>query len=196
MKWLFWGFFFIYLSFELNVNRHSLNILPDFVGYLLLLRGTELLDRESRDFSRVRPFAVGMAVYAAVLWVGQLLGVTADTDWIARALRIVSLVVSLYVSRLLVRGVQEMEGRRGAELNGKMLLACWKGLAAAEIAGVAVGWMVNLANWSVLAAASVVLALARLVLIVLCLAAWSKSAAAYGRLPSQAAGPEPDWAEL
>ena len=34
----FWGFFFIYLNFNLSVNAHTLNVLPEFVGYFLLLQ--------------------------------------------------------------------------------------------------------------------------------------------------------------
>ena len=70
MRKLFWGFFFIYLNFNLNLNQYSLNILPNFVGYILLLQGMKQLEEESRFFRRARPFAVGMAVYEAILWIG------------------------------------------------------------------------------------------------------------------------------
>lgn len=70
MKKLFWGFFFIFLNFHLNFNSYSLNILPDFVGYLLLFQGTKALGAESHYFRSIQPFTVGMAVYTAILWVG------------------------------------------------------------------------------------------------------------------------------
>ena len=69
MKKLFWGFFFIYLNFNLNFNQHSLNVLPDFVGYILLLQGARILEDESEFFSRARPFATGMTIYSAILWI-------------------------------------------------------------------------------------------------------------------------------
>ena len=43
MSKLFWGFFFIFINFNLNVNQYSLNILPPFVGYFLLWQGMRQL---------------------------------------------------------------------------------------------------------------------------------------------------------
>ena len=67
----FWGFFFIYLNFNLSVNAHTLNVLPEFVGYFLLLQGLRELEEESGVFSDTRPFVVGMTVYTAILWASQ-----------------------------------------------------------------------------------------------------------------------------
>ena len=36
MKKLFWGFFFIFINFNIAINSHVLNLIPSFVGYLLL----------------------------------------------------------------------------------------------------------------------------------------------------------------
>lgn len=33
MSGIFWGFFFVFLNFNLNFNGHALNLLPTFVGY-------------------------------------------------------------------------------------------------------------------------------------------------------------------
>ena len=52
----FWGFFFIYLNFNLSINAHTLNVLPEFVGYFLLLQGLRELEEESGVFSDTRPF--------------------------------------------------------------------------------------------------------------------------------------------
>ena len=54
MKKLFWGFFFVYLNFNLNLNAHSINILPNFVGWWLVLQGMEELKHESRYFENPR----------------------------------------------------------------------------------------------------------------------------------------------
>lgn len=67
---IFWGFFLVFINFNLSFNAHTLNILPPFLGYLLLARGMESLAAESGLFSDIRPFALRMAVYTAVLWAG------------------------------------------------------------------------------------------------------------------------------
>lgn len=113
----FWGFFFIYLNFNLSVNAHTLNVLPEFVGYFLLLQGLRELEEESGVFSDTRPFVVGMTVYTAILWVGALLGVTGAGSLLSILLSLVSTAVSLYISWSIIQGVREMEERHQADLN-------------------------------------------------------------------------------
>lgn len=183
MKKLFWGFCFIYLNFTLNLNQFSLNVLPDFVGYILLLKGIRELEEESRLFRGVRPFAVGMAVYTAILWVGALLGAAANDGMIARLLSLVGTIVSLYISWLLIRGVAEMEEKRAADLNGERLLTLWKTLAAIRVVTQMLELMLNLVNMSILAGFAVVLLIVGLIVIIMYLIAWKKAADAWDALP-------------
>lgn len=190
MKKLFWGFFFIYLNFNLNSNQHSLNVIPDFVGYILLLQGTGMLQDESEMFLRVRPFAVGMAIYTAILWVGALLGITTGEGWLSQILNLIAMVVALYISWLLIQGVRDMERRYETDLNSGNLLYCWKGLAAIQLAAQILALMVNLVNLGILTAVSVILIIVGFVLMILYLVAWHKSVKAYERLPVGSAGLE------
>lgn len=130
----FWGFFFIYLNFNLSVNAHTLNVLPEFVGYFFLLQGLRELEEESGVFSGVRPFAVGMAVYTGILWVGALLGVTGTGSWLSTLLSLVSTAVSLYISWATIQGVREMEERHQADLNSTGMSLAWTVLLVANIA--------------------------------------------------------------
>lgn len=194
MKKFFWGFLLVFLNFHLNINQHSLNLLPDFAGYLLLFQGTKELEGESGAFSDVRPFTVGMAVYTAILWVGALLGVTSESGWLTSILNLIAMVVSLYIAWVLVQGVLEIENRRAADLNGRRLSNRWKGLAAVQAASKLLYLMQNLANVSVLMGLAAVLVIVGLILAVLFLAAWWRSAAAYEtslpRNPEGTTGPE------
>ena len=76
MKKIVFGFLLIFLNFNLNFNRVSINVLPDFVGYYLLLQGMAQMKEENPRFAAPRPFTVGMVVYTAILWVGSVLGVS------------------------------------------------------------------------------------------------------------------------
>ena len=178
MKKLFWGFFFIYLNFHLNLNQHSLNILPNFVGYLLLLQGMKQLEEESRFFQSGRPFAVGMAVYEAVLWVGAIFGVTSG-GWFGTVLGLISTAVSLYISWLLVQGVLEMENKRGADLLGAQMYSRWKLLLVLQIIGGLLGLMANLANLSVLFVVAGAVVMVTLVAVILYLLCWKRTMDAY-----------------
>ena len=65
MKKVFWGFFFVYLNFNLTLNGHALNLLPDFVGYILLFqaagawRGRAAVSGPSGPLPRAWPFTPG-----------------------------------------------------------------------------------------------------------------------------------------
>ena len=76
MKGIFWGFFLIFINFYVTINGHTLNLLPTFAGYILLYRAAGELLGESGRFGKLRPFAVAVAIYTGILWVGDLLGVT------------------------------------------------------------------------------------------------------------------------
>lgn len=137
MAKFFWGFFLIYLHFNLSFNGHTLNILPPFVGYWLLYQGLTELDGESGLFRNIRPFAVGMAVYTGVLWCGDLLGVEQVGDWktlLGVILSLLGTVVSLYVSWAIIQGVRDMENSRGVDLNGAGMQRAWWVLVIAQAA--------------------------------------------------------------
>lgn len=50
MSGIFWGFFFVFLNFNLNLNGHTINLLPTFVGYWMLARSMDALSGESGLF--------------------------------------------------------------------------------------------------------------------------------------------------
>lgn len=134
MSAIFWGFFFVFLNFNLTVNDHVLNLLPPFVGYLLVMRGCRDMGEESSLFDPIRPFALGMAIYTGLLWLGDLLALTGQGSWLTVLLGLASLVVSLYISWSVVQAIRDMEARRAAELNSVSLKTAWTVLAVAQAA--------------------------------------------------------------
>ena len=174
MKTVFWAFFFILVNFNLGLNGHNLNIIPDFVGYILLYQAAGALEEESGRFGQLRPFAVGMAVYTGILWVGDLLAVTGG--WLDTILGPIALAVFLFISWNVVQAIREMEEERGADLNGQSLRTAWFVLLVARIAGWASVLLFSLAG----AALTLIVGL---VGIVWFLAAMWKCARLYGELP-------------
>jgi len=182
MKKLFLGFLFIYLNFDLSFNQFTLNVFPDFVGYIFLLQGVKELDAESSLFRGIRPFATGMVVYTAILWVGKLMGLTAGGNWVATLLELISTAVSLYISWVLIQGVLDMEQHHGADLNGKTLYGRWKAMVAVLLLNYLLALLANVANLVVVMTLITVTVLASLFLIFLFLFAWNRSAKAYEKL--------------
>lgn len=132
MKQFAIGFLLILLDFDLNFSRFSLNVLPDFVGYWLLLKGMEELKTANPRFEQPRPFAVGMVIYTAILWVGNLLGVSGGI--VVTLLSLIAMAAHFYIAWVLVLALREVEQWREADLYGAVLHKRWKillGLTAA-----------------------------------------------------------------
>lgn len=63
-----WAYFFLYF----NVNLNTLNILPNFMCYLLLWSAIGCLEEEERDLTLLRPLCVLLGVWAGADWVFTL----------------------------------------------------------------------------------------------------------------------------
>ena len=107
----------IFINFYVTINGHTLNLLPTFAGYILLYRAAGELLGESGRFGKLRPFAVAVAIYTGILWVGDLLGVT-GANWLSTLLELAALAVALYISWSVIQAILEMETHYGTDLNG------------------------------------------------------------------------------
>ena len=125
MRQIFLGMLFVFLDFNLNLGNVTLGLIPDFVGYILLIRGLDALAAESRRFVQARPWAVVAAAYSGALYGLDLLGIGSSLGIFAWALGLASLALSAYLSGLVVRGILEMERTKGCGLAGSALQGCW-----------------------------------------------------------------------
>ncbi len=182
MKKLFWGLFFIFLNFNLSLNQHTLNILPPFVGYYLLYQGSRELEGESSLFQGICPFAVGMGIYTAILWVGDLLGVTSGSSVIGVLLGLLATVVGLYICWALIQAVQDVEIHRGAELNSAAMRRAWIIMVVAQVVCYLCVWL--------LSGLALLGLIAGLIGTIMLLAAFWKGQKLYEALPFQEGGPE------
>lgn len=73
MHRLFWGLFFVLLDFELSVGRAVFEILPDFAGFFLLMKGMEELSDSVPRFEKSRHVAFGAFLVSAIVYGAGLL---------------------------------------------------------------------------------------------------------------------------
>lgn len=182
MKKVFWGFFFLFINFNLTVNGHALNVLPPFVGCWLLYRGFQELEGESERFASLRPFAVGLGIYTALIWVGNLLGVDSGS-WIGVLLGIAASIVELYIAWGVVQALREVEERRQANLNTTAMYHAWILLLVTQVAVYGIQ-LLGLVLWSLAAALAVICIFAGLLGIILFLVAVWRSRRLYEELPA------------
>jgi hypothetical protein len=121
MTYIFIGY--ILTSFEITANNVSL--LPDFLGYVLIALGANQLKEESIFFGRMIPLSIGMAIYTSIHFLAALLGWALPAGILMLVLAMVSLLVSLYISYNMIRGITEMEDNRGYDFSADKLMKWW-----------------------------------------------------------------------
>ena len=133
MNNIFIGFLLIFLDYNLTLNASQIGLIPDFAGYLVMIRGLAEMNGESRQFGAARPWASGMAVYTGLLYALDLFGISASIGAVSFLLGFASTAVSLYISYLIVMGVRETQEDRGADLNAEKLRSLWALMAMIQV---------------------------------------------------------------
>ena len=134
MNKLFWGFFLIYFNFSLTANGSTLQILPAWLGYLMLYLACSELQGESELFQKPRPFCVGFAVYTGILWLLSLLNISANLGIVSWILGLLSVCLSLYVGKLIIDALANVEIRRNYDLCIAHLRNVWTLMAICSAA--------------------------------------------------------------
>lgn len=180
MRNIFIGFLMVFLDFNLTLNNAQIGLIPDFIGYIVMIKGLAELADESPQFPKVKPYAAGMAVYTGILYFLDLTGVSASLGALAYLLAVASTAVSLFISYHIVIGVNEMEVRYGAFLNGDSLKSTWTVLAVFSIAAFA---------YLLFPALGVICIIAAAIVAIIFLVAFSKSRTLYDALKDGACMP-------
>ena len=72
---VFWGYFFLLLDFNLNFNSDfTIPLLPNFVGWIFLWRGADILSSARPSLELLKPFCTALGVCALTQFVPSLDG--------------------------------------------------------------------------------------------------------------------------
>jgi len=165
MKSLFIGLIFIFIDFNLTLNETMvINLIPDFVGFILMYQGLTQLTNESERFFKMKPYAIGMAIYSGFLFILNFLGFP---SYVSMVLGIVSMAVTLYILYNIVMGIRDIEIIRNFFLNSAQLMSYWQ--LSAIFSGITYFLMLFLPALSIFSA------LIELVVMILFLVAFNKS---------------------
>ncbi len=126
MSNLFWGFFFIVFNFNLTLGNAVVGLIPDFIGYFLILKGIIELQDLSIHFRKIKSLVVLMVIVKIITYFMDLLGMTAQIQTGAVIVGLVLLVISLYIEYSIICGIQEIEKAQNMKLNAEKLFSIWK----------------------------------------------------------------------
>ncbi|MGN1443332.1 MAG: hypothetical protein ACI4XE_05735 [Acutalibacteraceae bacterium] len=125
MRNIFIGMIFVFFNFDLNFEAVKVGLIPSFIGYIFIVKGLNELSCRYPVFSSARPFAVGMGIYSAVLYVMDLLTVSASLGYFFVPFGLVASAVSLYISYSIIKGIASIEQSILVDLNSKQLKTIW-----------------------------------------------------------------------
>ena len=134
MRRIFGGFFFLLLRVPLRFGGVTLDLLPDFAGYLLIFFGAAGLVSGSRAVSKVRFFLLILAVCTGAIWLTDLAGIGLEAGWILLLREVFETAAALVTARFVIAGVAEFQAAGGTNCGAASLRACWYGLAVARTA--------------------------------------------------------------
>ena len=129
MHRLFWGLFFILLDIPVTVGRIELEILPDFVGFFLLMKGMEALASETGRFQKSRHVAFGLFLLSAICCGAGLLNLKPMTEVAFWALEFACLAGFLWLLRKITTDGSE-------QLKTLVLI-----VGVVQVLGMVLGWM-------------------------------------------------------
>lgn len=109
MSKIFVGLLLVFLDINFTFNTTTIGLLPDFIGYFILIGGLAEMAAVNSHFGKARPFAIAMAIYTLILYILDLIGLSAALGYAATILGLLSTLISLYLSYHIVRGVMEIE---------------------------------------------------------------------------------------
>ena len=98
---------YVLLFFDLNLG--TLNLLPEWAGYLLLGQAIVLLGAEVRDLPLLRPFCLLLGLWTGLDWVVVLLG--GSLEALPYLVNLVLIVVSVYFHFQLLTGLAALAAR-------------------------------------------------------------------------------------
>ncbi len=133
MKNIFIGFIFIFLDFHLSLGSSKIGLIPDFVGYIIMINGLAEMSGQSMRFMKIKSYASGMAVYSGLLYLLDLMGISVSLGVLTYIFAIISTAVSLYISYNIVMGVIEVEEKYNVRLNGDSLKSTWTFIAVLDV---------------------------------------------------------------
>jgi hypothetical protein len=121
---IFIGLLFALLDFDIDLGSSKIGLIPDFIGYIIIIAGLREMSYENSFFAKSIPWSVGMVVYSAFCYIGNLFGIWTN-EYITIILSIIGTVILFYLLHLIIKGIIEIQNRCEISLYGDNLRQMW-----------------------------------------------------------------------
>ena len=121
---IFVGYIFIFFHIKIN----NFDLLLDVIGYILIYSGCSRFS-DFKVFNRIKPILIALILFEIVgLW-NFLLGIEYLYVTIFGTVSVysfISIILSLYMTYLIIDGIEELESASCCNLKSKSLYKTWK----------------------------------------------------------------------
>ena len=138
MWYFFWGFLFIFRDFSLTLpTGGSVNLMPSFLGFALLLLGARQTESENEHFHRILLASVAALLISAAQFVFAIFAFSA----VELVLFILSTAAALYITYEFTEGAKKIERSRYKKFGTDKLSTAWILLCMTALLGFLVPFM-------------------------------------------------------
>ena len=146
MERIFIGMLLVFLDFTLSIGNSRIDLIPDFVGYILMMKGIMELIQGCEELDKARQFAMGMAIFTGAQFAMDLLGISVSIGWFTSyILAAGALAGELITAYWIIQGILRLQIIYNRNLEAENLLYIWKVRLAFSIAAYALSWVSFLA---------------------------------------------------
>ena len=108
---------FGYLLLHLNINLGTLNVLPNWLGYMMILKALPAFGEYEPSALLLRPIGILLALWEGVLWAFTLIG----SNWDGYLFTVVATVIALYFHFQLLTNLADIAERFGCPERSRIL---------------------------------------------------------------------------
>lgn len=139
MRRIFGGLIFLLLQAKVLFGSYTLDLLPDFGGYLLIFFGAGALVSGSRMLGKIRFFTLILAACTGALWLTDLAGLGLESAAVDLVRKVFEAVSAMVVVRFLIAAVAEFQQAERQRYAAALLRAFWYVLILGRVGGLLIG---------------------------------------------------------
>lgn len=125
MKKIFVGFIFVLLNFTIDIGVVKIGLIPNFVGYFLILKGIGDLRENAQYFTWTHPTSAFFTVYSLVIYILDLTGVLVKNTILSTISGVMSTIAAVLMMYLIVNGMCRLEKEKRVFLDAEYLKKIW-----------------------------------------------------------------------
>jgi len=110
LKKIAWGYVFIYFNFNINVDIGTLNVFPDWVGYMMILTVLDKIGEREPSAKLLGPFGFILTIDGIARWIGSIFGSELIWPWIS----VIVGLINLYFHFQLLTNLADIAQRDGS----------------------------------------------------------------------------------